>query len=140
MKKTVTATLLIPLSAAAFLPFSCLPVVLLTSVSSAPGKCDLPAVRSRSCSEGRLEDSHRPAPQKGDPASVIMLTEPRNIGMVACAVRGQPLCGWEDMVQPEREEDIHIAFPQAQDGCNSVLAVAVCLSACLSTLSDAGIW
>lgn len=91
-------------------------------------------------SEGHLEDSHRPAPQKGDPVSVIMLTEPRNIGMVACAVRGQPLCGWEDMVQPEREEDIHIAFPQAQDGCNSVLAAAVCLSDCLSTLSDAGIW
>lgn len=127
------------LSSAAFLPFSCLSVVLLTSALSAPGKCDLPVVRSRSCSEGHLEDSHRPALQKGDPVSVIMLTESRNIGMVACVVRGQPLCGWEDMVQPERE-DIHIAFPQVQDGCNSVLAAAVCLSACLSTLSDAGIW
>lgn len=43
-KRTVTATLLTPLSPAAFLPFSCLSVVLLTSASPAPGKCDLPAV------------------------------------------------------------------------------------------------
>lgn len=114
--------------------------MLLTAALSTPGKRDLPIVRSYSCSEGHLEDSHRPAPQKGDPVSVIMLTEPQNIEMVACAMRGQSLCGWEDMEPPEREEDIHIAFPQAQDGCNSVLASAVCLSACLSTLSDAGIW